>query len=710
MRQILTITALACVLGLASNGMVGGIDASENIVPIEELAPTAEHQRATRAILNLMRRYHYRKVKVDDALSEQAFDRYLKWLDTSRSVLLASDVKEFEKYRRKLDDALRFGKLKPAFEIFRRFRMRMEERTEWAQSLVAREFDFTIDESYNVERKDLPWQVDKAGLDELWRLRVKNDVLELRLIGRDTEQIRDTLTKRYARMSRRITQLDANDVYQSFVNAYTQSVEPHSSYFSPRTAENFDIRMKLSLQGIGAALLSENEYIVVRRIITGGPAALSKKLHVDDRIIGVGQGDDPIVDVVSWRLEDVVDLIRGPKDSVVRLQIIPGKGFPSAPPETLSLVRATVKLLERAAKKSIVNVGEGPNTVKVGVIDLPTFYHDSEGRRKGLTDYRSTTRDVRRLVAELEAEKVAGIVVDLRGNSGGSLVESTELTGLFIKSGPIVQIKDSLGNTEVKEDSDPALVYQGPLAVLVDRWSASASEIFSAAIQDYQRGIIIGEPTFGKGTVQNLFSLDRRGGLGRLKVTIAQFFRINGEGTQHRGVVPDIRFQTGASEAQGERALDNALPWASIRPATYEPVEPPAGNFGQVRTRHEARIEHDPRFALLREEVAAQRVLRERTSLSLVESVRKGEWDTREKSRKGRATRLRKLLGQPEPAEETEKGDTHSTNNTRTNSDAPAKPGNDILLDETAKILIDAIELSKDHPVPTQKVAESHTS
>ena len=506
--------------------------------------------------------------------------------------------------------------------------------------------------------------------------RVKNDILALRLAGRDREQINETLSKRYERMARRVNQLGANDVYQYFVNAYTASVDPHSSYFSPRTSENFKIRMSLSLEGIGAALNNEDEFTVVRRIIAGGPAALSKQLHVNDRIVGVGQGTNKeIVDVVSWRLEDVVDLIRGPKGSVVRLRVLPSNTPVGSPTKTISLVRDKINLEEQAAQRSTVEIRSGNRTARIGVIDIPTFYLDSAGRARGVPNYRSTTRDVRRLIKELESDGIEGLVIDLRGNSGGSLFEANALTGLFIRSGPIVQIKDSGGRIEVAEDSDPGIAYTGPLAVLVDRGSASASEIFAGAIQDYRRGVILGEPTYGKGTVQNVLSLDRKGKLGQLKVTIAQFFRVNGEGTQHRGVIPNIVFPTATySDSQGERALDNALPWDKVNSARYLPWREAHPSYDSAKSRHQSRVAGDETFNILLEELESQQKAGDRISLSLVESKRKTEWEKRNEDRDKRDELLRRAFGSDASEDEAVK-------------DVP-----DVVLKEAAHVLADLID------------------
>ncbi|MED5228361.1 MAG: S41 family peptidase, partial [Pseudomonadota bacterium] len=425
-------------------------------------------------------------------------------------------------------------------------------------------------------RSTSPWPTDQAQLDDIWRRRVKNDYLSLKLAGQPHDDILKTLGNRYRQLSRRTKQITSTDVFETFVNAYIASVEPHTSYFSPRSTENFKIRMSLSLEGIGAVLQTENEYTVVRRVVAGGPAELSQLLNAGDRIIGVGQNKErPLVDVIGWRLDDVVDLIRGPKNTVVRLRILPLQEGPDASGRIISIVRDTIRLEEQAAQKSVISVERDDHVYRMGVIDLPTFYVDFDGRSSGKTDYRSTTRDVARLVKELQAENTDGLIIDLRGNGGGALTEATTLTGLFIEQGPIVQVKNAKGRIEIKRDSDPTIVYRGTLAVLVDGNSASASEIFAGAIQDYGRGIVIGEPTYGKGTVQNLVDLDRYARnkdekLGQLKFTIAQFFRINGDSTQHRGVVPDILLPTARDDAErGERGLENALPWQQVAPTRY---------------------------------------------------------------------------------------------------------------------------------------------
>lgn len=656
-------------------------------ISLDTLKPTPEHEQATEVIMHLMQRYHYSRVDVDDELSNQIFDRYIESLDPQKSFFLAEDINEFSPLRSKLDDALSDADLDPVFNVFKRFRNRVEERAEFAEKQLTRDFDFTIDESYTFNREDADWPASQAAIDELWRKRVKNDVLSLRLADRSNDELVETLEGRYERMERRITQLSANDVFQIFINAYTLSVEPHTSYFSPRSSENFKINMSLSLEGIGAALQTEGEYTVVQRVITGGPAALSEQIGARDRIVGVGDGKDgEIVDVVSWPLRDVVDLIRGPKGSTIRLKILPANTPASTPPTVITLVRDKIKLEEQAAKKSVVKVSRNGNTQRFGVIDLPTFYLDTAAMSQGQPDFRSTTRDVRRLLNELTSaeEGVDGIIVDLRGNGGGSLIEATQLTGLFIKSGPVVQIRNANGKVDAEEDTDSAVVYDGPLAVLVDRNSASASEIFAAAIQDYGRGIVLGEPTFGKGTVQTVAPLDRDGKLGQLKITMAQFFRVNGDGTQHRGVVPDVLFPTALdSDAQGERGLDNALPWAEVADAKYEPWSTSTADYSKVQSLHESRYRASDSFALLIEELESQRVARAQRSVTLVESIRQQELLDEGDDREKREELYRRAFG--------------ASSSTGDDDDSESGTG-DIILEEAANVLNDII----DFPPPSK--------
>ena len=671
-----------CVALLITLGALFGCTATADttqITPVAPLSPTSEHSEATEIIVYLMQQYHYSPVSVDDELSDQIFDRYLESLDPQRSFLLASDVKEFEPYRLKIDDALRAEKLSTIFDIFNRFKARTAQRIAYAQELLNKDFDFTIDENYTFNREEAAWPVSDKAANELWRKRVKNDVLTLRLADQSKEEISKTLSERYNRIERGVSQLTANDVFQIFINSFTLSVEPHTSYFSPRSSENFAINMSLSLEGIGAALRTENEYTVVQRVVPGGPAALSEKISAEDRIIGVGDGEDnDIVDVVSWPLNDVVDLIRGPKGSTIRLRILPAGAPEGSAPSIITLIRDKIKLEEQAAKKSVVEITSNDQSQRFGVIDLPTFYLDTTAKAQGAPDYRSTTRDVARLIDELTStdDGVEGIIIDLRGNGGGSLTEATDLTGLFIESGPVVQIRDANGRVNAEQDENPMIAYDGPLAVLVDRYSASASEIFAAAVQDYGRGVVLGEPTFGKGTVQTVAPLDRDGKLGQLKITMAQFFRVNGDGTQHRGVIPDVLFPTAMdSEAHGERGLDNALPWAEVAAANYDLWQKRDTDYSQIRSLHESRYKASDSFTLLIDELESQRETREQRYVSLNESVREQENLKRKLDGDKRDALVRSAFGAASNDEDDDAG------------------VGDIILEEAAYVLNDVIEL-----------------
>ena len=666
-------------------------------VELDQLTPTLAHKRATDLITHFISNYHYKKTPLDDQLSGKMLDKYIESLDPNRSYFISEDINKFEKYRNELDDSLRKANLLPAYEIFKVFRKRIDQRVNFALKQIDKKQDFTIDEEYIFDRKEVAWATDLAELDELWRKRLKNDILSLRLSEKKPDELKDLLKKRYESLARRTHQLNSEDVFQFFMNAYTTSIEPHTSYFSPRTSENFDIQMRLSLEGIGAVLQSENEHTMVKEIIIGGPADLNNELQAEDKIVGVGQGTkEPVVDVVGWRLDDVVDLIRGPKDSHVRLEIIPKSAGVGGKRKVITLKRNKINLEEQAAKSYLIElpVEGSKETKKIGIIDLPTFYLDFAALSRGEKDYRSSTRDVKKLIEDLRKDNIEGLIIDLRTNGGGSLLEATSLTGLFIETGPVVQVKDAIGRIEINDDTDPSITYTGPLAVLVDRYSASASEIFAGAIQDYRRGVIIGEPTFGKGTVQNLIDLNKyddrsENTLGHLKTTIAQFFRVSGNSTQHRGVVPDIIFPTAQDNADyGERSYKNALPWASVTAASYRAALAPVEAFAIARGQHEQRIAKDPAFELLMEEIETIKVLQDKNSVSLSEKKRQTERDDsdqKSKQREARHEEIAKTLPALLKRENHRKAEP-------TKDGTPEKSEQeDILLIEAARILKDLI-------------------
>ena len=663
------------------------------LVPQSELVPAEKHIKATEIITYLINSHHYRKKPIDNTLSSSMFDVYLDSLDPNHSFFLDEDIQNFSKYRYKLDDALLATDLEPAFDIFKIYRKRVKQRVHYAISELKNEIDFEIDEDYMFDRRELAWAKNIEELDEIWRKRVKNDMLNLLLSGKEETEIKDTLKKRYQRIYTSTFQLNSNDIFQSYVNAYTTSIEPHTSYFSPRNSENFDISMRLSLEGIGAVLRNKYDYTLIQKIVPGGPADLSKKLHAKDKIIGVGQGDNgEIIDVIGWRLDDVVELIRGPKGTVLRLEIIPGKSGVEDLSKVITLTRNKIKLEESAAKSSVIDL-PGLDK-KIGVIDIPTFYVDFAAQARGDSDFRSTSKDVRKLITVLNKEGVDGIIIDLRANGGGSLSESLALTGLFIEEGPVVQTKNSSGEIDINNDPDPSLFYAGPLAVLVDRNSASASEIFAGAIQDYQRGIIIGEQTFGKGTVQNIVDLNNfiknpEEEHGKLKTTIAQFFRISGGSNQNKGVIPDIIFPTAIDiEDYGERSLDNALPWDQVKSANYIKVGLPENFYDKIRSLHEERVSSDKSFKLLLEQLKLVKESNDKKTISLKKSKRKTEREKLLDMRHELENELRIAQGlEPLP----ERDDTLEIDEFEEEDDEE-KP-HDILLQETARILNDLIQI-----------------
>ncbi len=666
------------------------------------LAPSLEQAQTAYLSAQLLGRYHYKAQPLDDAMSEKIFDRYLKSLDPERLFFTQADVDSFADARTRLDDAIQTGNLAIPFAMFQRYEQRAVERLSAARELLKQGFDFTQKESYPYARDKAPWPRDDAEARDLWRKRAKNDWLRLKLAGKDDKTIRETLTKRYDNYLARTQRNKSDDVFQIFMNAYAMSIEPHTNYLGRSASDDFDISMRLSLMGIGAVLQERDEYITIRELVPGGPAAKSGKLAVGDRIVGVGQAEGSVTDVVGSRVDEVVKLIRGAKDTKVLLDILPADAGPDGKHKLVSLVRDKIKLEEQAAKKSVIKLGEGAATRKVGVITLPTFYEDFEGRRRGDKEFRSASRDVVRLIDELKKEKVDGLLIDLRNNGGGSLREAVDLTGLFIDKGPVVQQRRPDGKIGVESDENAGLAWDGPMAVLINRGSASASEIFAAALQDYGRAPIIGEPSFGKGTVQTLINLDEvakndKPKFGDLKMTVAQFFRINGGTTQLKGVTPDIRFPSITDpESYGESSYDNALPWIQIDAASFKP----AGNLKTVvpalQSRHQARIGKDKEFQLLLEDVAEIRRLRDTKLISLNELERRKEKDTQEARLKAREK------GDAKGKLAAMRDDGLQSGERSLAADLAAekarKDVKDVLLDEAARIVADEADLASAKP------------
>jgi len=663
----------------------------------EELAPVARHEKIGQLVTEFIQKSHYRHASVDDELSSKVLDRYIKALDNNRMYLQASDIAAFEKYRYKLDDMVRSEPLDPVFEMFRVYRTRVRQRLEFALSMLETEPDFSTDEEYVFDREQLPWLETSEQLDELWQKRVKNDALSLALADKSWEETQPILEKRYLRFLKRMDQVKSDDVFETFMNAFAHTLDPHSSYLSPRNSEEYRIQMSLSYFGIGASLQIEDDYVMVINIIPGGPAAIDGELQPKDRITAVAQGEDgELVDVVGWRLDDVVQLIRGEAETVVRLQITPAGGLPGAQEKILSLTRNQVKLEEQAAKSEVITVPRDGRDWRIGVIEVPSFYRDYRALSTGDKNYTSTTKDVKRLIGELEDQGIDGLVMDLRDNGGGHLTEATALSGLFIDNGPVVQLRNSNGRISRLDDPDPVprVAYNGPLAVLVNRYSASASEIFAAAIQDYARGVIIGQKTFGKGTVQNLYSLDqyvRRPddeGLGQLTLTIGKYYRVTGESTQHRGVIPDITLPSHIdAEVVGESVRESALPWDTIPTTKFRPGEPLDSTISSLTASHNQRSQTDPDFQYLVAGIRDIEGVRAKKAVSLNIDKRMQE---REESINRRLERenVRRAALQLEPVttiEELEK------------MDAP-----DVQLDQAANIVTDLAALREVKAAPTR--------
>lgn len=644
-------------------------------ISFDSLFPEPQHQQATRIIVQLLTQNHYKGIEIDDSLSSQAFDRYIDRLDYNRLYFLESDIKAFEKYRYEFDDYFRSGRVDAAFEIFNLYEKRLAERLMHVFKLLQNNFDFTIDEYVELDRSEALWAKTSDELNELWRHRIKHEALNLKLAGKEWDEIVKTLRKRYKRVKRNLEQYQSEDVFQLVMNCLSESFDPHTNYFSPKNYDNFKIQMSQSLEGIGARLSTENEYTRVVEIVPGGPADKSGRLLPNDKILGVAQGDDgEMVDVIGWRIDDVVQLIRGKKGTKVRLQLLRAGKAEGAPTDTIALIRDKVNLEDQSAKSDTIQIMHQGRKLTFGIIDIPEFYSDFEARHKGDKNYKSTTRDVKKLVEELKAKKVDGIIIDLRHNGGGFLNEAVELTGLFIDKGPVVQVRDSRGNLNVERDSDPTKIYDGPLAVIIDRLSASASEIFAAAIQDYNRGIVIGSQSFGKGTVQNAIDLNRylpgsHDRLGQLKLTVAKFYRVNGGSTQHTGVMPDISFPSRYSLMDiGESTSKNALLWDKIRPTQYDVYRPYSDVIPELEVQHSIRMDKSEEYATLLDDISKYEQSKNDKKISLMESKRREE---------------RKKEEQEAESDE----------------EAEAKPENpikkDLLLKESAHILGDYLLLSE---------------
>lgn len=674
--QKLGFIALAISLSLTSSFLAAkAVPTIETKVELPVLHAQSQHKIASKRIVAQFTRSHYKQIKINDQLSEKIYKRFIKQLDFSRNIFLASDIQGFDQYRDEFDTVIVRGQLQIPYDIYNLNMQRRLERFQYAISLLTKPFDFTTDEVYTFDREKAAWPTSTAELNELWRLKVKYDVLNLTLAGKKWPKIQEILGKRYRYAIKRLTQGESEDVFQLVMNSFAHVVEPHTSYLSPRNAERFQMEMNLSLEGIGAVLRAEDDYTTIMSVVSGGPADKSKELKPNDRIVGVSQNDEEFVDVIGWRLDDVVDLIKGPKGTKVRLQVLPSESDDDASIKIVSIIRDKIKLEDRAAKSKVYYQKSGDkNSRKLGVITIPSFYNN-------------LSVDVKKEIAKLLKDDVEGIIVDLRGNGGGSLNEATLLTGLFIDQGPVVQIRDGANRIAVNSDRDGITYYDGPLTVIVDRYSASASEIFSAAIQDYGRGIIIGEHTFGKGTVQQHRPLARiydlfEHPLGSIQYTIAKFYRIDGGSTQHRGVLPDIAFPTAIDPKDwGESKQENALPWDHIRKAKYHKLSDLGADISYLDSLHQQRIKDNREFNYLLDDIKIYKKEKDDKTVSLNLKVRKIKREENKAKRLKRANERLHAMGKEKV----------------TSVDDLPKELDDLdpFLDETANITYDLVSLGR---------------
>lgn len=690
MKHIITRSALALVVGLAAVPATYAVSKAQQW---DYLQPDRDQMIASLNVVELLKRHHYSKPPLDDARSRKMYAGYLKMLDPMRIYFTANDVQQFDQWATQFDDFLKSGNLEPGYAMYNRHLTRQDQYLDYALNQLSKgvdAIDFTVAETFETDREKAPWASDEAALQDLWRKRLKDEVLRLKIANKEPKAIEELLIKRYKNQQKRLLQTRSEDVFQAYINAFAQTYDPHTTYLSPDNAENFDINMSLSLEGIGAMLQGDNEHVKIVRLIPAGPAEKSKLVAPADKIIAVGQADKELVDVIGWRLDEVVKLIRGPKGSQVRLEIIPASNAPNDPTsKVVTLTREAVKLEEQAAKKSILNLDQDGREVKLGVIEIPAFYLDFKAYRSGDPDYKSTTRDVKRLITELQEEGVEGIVIDLRNNGGGSLQEATELTGLFIEQGPTVLVRNSDGRIDVLTDEHQGVFYDGPLTVLVNRLSASASEIFAGAMQDYHRALIIGGQTFGKGTVQTIQPLNH----GELKLTLAKFYRVSGQSTQHQGVIPDISYPADMDINEiGESALPEAMPWDSIKPA-HKPSHDPFRPFiAELKARHNARTDDNPDFVFSRERLALNQRLMQQTEVSLNEVERRAQYAKIEQKQLAIENARRASKGEEQL--KTMLKDEDEDHIAALEEESKLKPEDDAYLSETGRILLDWLSLS----------------
>lgn len=690
------LTRLAIVV--VANGFLSlGVQA----LSLDPLSYTKTQSETVKDILAKLQSRHYRELQINDELSKRYLSNYLDTLDPSRMFFYSKDIQSFEKYRDKFDDDFKSGNLDAAFAIYDIYRQRVGSRMESVLEMLhdsTVKFDFTENDDVLIDRDEQPWPQSMAEADKLWYKRVKLSLLNLKMAGKDLKEAKDIVGKRYKRQLKRIKQEDTADVFETVANALTLLYDPHTNYWSPRTSENFNINMSLSLEGIGAVLQSEDEFTKVVRLVPGGPADKQGQLKPTDRITGVAQGEEgEVVDVVGWRLEEVVDLIRGPKNTVVKLEVTRADSNTSGDTRVIRINRGRVKLEDQAAQSDILELGEDGKTFKLGVIYLPTFYVDFDAQRRRMIDYKSSSNDVAKLLRDLMKQGIDGLILDLRNNGGGSLQEAVNLTDLFIDQGPVVQIRSPDDHINRHNRSRFKAMYSGPLVVMVNRLSASASEIFAGAIQDYGRGIIVGTQTFGKGTVQSVNPLLEGG----LKITESKFYRVSGDSTQHRGVIPDINMPMMIDPDEvGESAYDNALPWDKIHPVPHSQYFNFSSILPAVENLHEKRAAKDPDYNFMLDQLEIMKKNKAKKTISLNEKARIEEKENTEieAMRIENKRRAAKGLKGYKDLKEFRASEIEDESEEDAVAEAPSEPkidvNGDALLIETGSILMDVIRLS----------------
>ena len=709
LKRILMVTFTAAML--ACQAAPQPLPPQKLVEGIPNIKPDEQQSLVCKEIVALIENYNYKKLAVNDSISSLVLDKYIKALDPYRSYFLASDIKDFEQFRTTLDDAFRIGDLSAPFYIFNVYSKRYNETLDYAMAHIKDKYDFNQNDTYVFDREKMPWVTSTTALNDIWKKRVKYELINLNIAGSTPAKNTETLTKRYQNLKTQSAKLNNQDVFQTIMDAFTETIDPHTNYFNPVNAEKFNEDMARSFFGIGATLRMENDILKIESIVAGGPAFKSKLVNAGDRIIGIAQGSGDFEDITGWRIDNAVAKIKGAKGTKVRLKIIPVGKDMSSKPVIIELIRDKVVMEESSAKKEVKTIQSNGKPFKIGIITVPGFYADFKAARAGDPNYKSTTRDVKLLIDTLKnTDKVDAIVMDLRSNGGGSLVEAINLTGLFIDKGPVVQVKDLKGDIDVQEDENAGAAWTGPFGVMVDRLSASASEIFAGAIQDYGRGIIIGTQTYGKGTVQSsldlsslvnpsilqrLASLVQNGKvntltvkgkenlpqLGQINLTMAKFYRVNGSSTQHKGVMPDIMLPSFyPMDKIGEDTEASALPWDELQKSNFVPVADLSAVRPELVKLHDARMAKSEDYKGLIEDIADMQKREKETSVTLNQDKLKAERDSLEAKALDNINKLRVARGLPA----VKKGDKIKKDESF-----------DFFEDESMRVMADFIQLKK---------------